>query len=277
MRTSSVRLPSTRPPIQQYLPGMSSGPKKPPPPFLTGAYLLPERVESWDAYPFSLPMTRGLTLKLDSAVTFLVGENGCGKSTLLQALAVLCGLPGGGGGRAQLGYQHDVPLSTHSKLAEALRPQIKRHPKSRWYFRADLQAEFARALQSVGGHHAYGRDAKAMFADRKLSTLSHGEAFLATLNNRARSGLLFFDEPESALSPQRQLTLLCLLKQAVDRGDTQVIIATHSPVLMTFPGATILSMDDGGIEPTVLEETAHFEITRGILDCPERYWKHLVD
>lgn len=250
-------------------------PSKPPPPFLTGAYLVPERVEAWDRYPFSLPIVRGLTLRFDSAVTFLVGENGCGKSTLLQALAVLCGLPGGGGGRAQLGVQHDVPLATTSALADAMRPQLVRKPRNRWYFRADLQAEFARALAAVGGHHAYKRDGDALFAERNLGTLSHGEAFLATLNNRARSGLLFFDEPESALSPQRQLSLLALLKRAVDQGDTQVIIATHSPVLMTFPGATLLSLDHGEIAPVARQDTSHFEITSGILACPERYWKHL--
>lgn len=248
---------------------------KPAPPYLTGAYLVPDRVEDYGQFPFSLPIVRDLVLKFDSPVTFLVGENGCGKSTLLQALAVLCGLPGGGGGRDQLSVRHEVPLSTNSILATAMRPQLKRLPNSRWYFRADLQAEFARALASAGGHHAYSRDENAMFRTRALGTLSHGEAFLATLNNRARSGLLFLDEPESALSPQRQLTLLALLKRAVDAGDTQAIIATHSPILMTLPGASILELDGGTIEPVSIEETSHYQITRGILECPERYWKHL--
>ena len=88
-------------------------------------------------------------------------------------------------------------------------------------------------------------------------------------------GILFMDEPESALSPQKQLTLLTLIYDMVEDRDTQFDIATHSPILMTFPGATILSIDGGDIHEITLEETQHYQITKGILESPERYWRHL--
>lgn len=243
--------------------------------FLTGAYLVPERVPD-DRYPFNLPCVAGLDLRFDRAVTIFVGENGSGKSTVLQALAVLSRLPAGGGGRAQLGVDHSVPTDLSARLASAMRPVVRQHAPQAWYFRADLSTHFASALARAGGHHAYARDRDALFASRPLHTLSHGEAFLATVHNRARQGLLFFDEPESALSPQRQLTLMSLLARAVAAGNTQVILATHSPLLLTFPGASLLAFGEDGVRPTTLEETSHYQITRGLLECPERYWKHLL-
>jgi len=247
------------------------------PPFLLGARLLPERVGDAHAHPFNLPVLQNLDLSVTSPVTIFLGENGSGKSTLLQALAVLCRLPAGGGGRNELGYEYGVPADLAAPLAAALRPAFRRHPQQAWFFRADMQAHFSSALAERGGRHAYTSDADALFADRDLHTLSHGEAFLATIHNRARNGLIFLDEPESALSPQRQLSLLALLARAVRAGHTQVFMATHSPIMMTFPGATLLSFDGGQISPIQLERTSHYEITRGVLEHPERYWKHLLE
>ena len=95
--------------------------------------------------------------------------------------------------------------------------------------------------------------------------------------NRMEAGLFLMDEPEAALSPQRQLTLLARMAHLVDSGGTQFIIATHSPVLLTFPGAAIVSFDDGELSRVTLEDTSHYQITRGILEAPERYWRYLVD
>ncbi|MCP4805370.1 MAG: AAA family ATPase [Proteobacteria bacterium] len=175
--------------------------KRLPPPVLTGAYLVPDTVGDRSAYPFSLPCVQGLDLTFDSAVTIFVGENGCGKSTVLQALATLLRLPPGGGGRAELGHDHGVPTDLSAELANALRPRLRKHPRSAWYFRADMNAHFAAALVARGGHHAFRDDDGALFADRDLHTLSHGEAFLATVNNRARRGMLFFDEPSPRSRP----------------------------------------------------------------------------
>jgi predicted ATPase len=116
-----------------------------------------------------------------------------------------------------------------------------------------------------------------LYGGKSLHMQSHGEAFLAVLQNRIREGLFFFDEPESALSPQRQLALLVLMDELIREGRSQFIIATHSPILMTYPEATIVSFDTSELKVISLEETEHYQITRGILDDPLLYWKHLRD
>lgn len=247
------------------------------PPYLAGARLIAERVPEPAVFPFTLPIVRDLDLHFDRAVTIFLGENGCGKTTVLQALAVLARLPAGGGGRSELGYQPSVALDLSAALARAMRPSFRRHPAQAWYFRADMLSSFASSLVERDGKHAYREDPEAIFRDRPLHELSHGESFLATLHNRAHEGLLFLDEPESALSPQRQLTLLALLARMVSQGQTQVVMATHSPLMMTFPGARLLSFDGGEVAPIRLEDTQHYSITRGMLECPERYWKHLLE
>lgn len=241
-------------------------------PFLSGASLVSERVHDWERYPFNLPMLNSLPLEIHAPVCIFVGENGSGKSTLLQALAELAGLPASGGGKAQLSQGEEAPEG----LARAMRPHFRRRARSSWYARGDRLQHFIQTLKEQGGHHAYGRDPDAIFADRDLETLSHGEALLATLNNRAREGLLFLDEPEAALSPARQLSLCTLLAASLAEGSTQVILATHSPILMSFPEAQLLLFDDDGITETTLEQTAHYQIMRGVLECPERYWRHLL-
>jgi len=118
-------------------------------------------------------------------------------------------------------------------------------------------------------------DPYARYGGQSLHTRSHGEAFLAIMQNRIRSGLFLLDEPESALSPQRQLALLAQMSMLVAAGKSQFIIATHSPILLTFPGAQILSFDSDALHPIALDETSHFQITKGILQNPAVYWKHL--
>src|SRR5262249_16760574 len=111
------------------------------------------------------------------------------------------------------------------------------------------------------------------YGGKSLHHRSHGEAFLEVFRNRVHDGLFLVDEPEAALSPQRQLALMYLLRDRVERGRTQFIIATHSPILLTFPGAAIVSFDEGALRRVALTETTHYQITRGVLECPERYWK----
>lgn len=108
-----------------------------------------------------------------------------------------------------------------------------------------------------------------------MHTRSHGEAFFAILQNRFEKGLFLLDEPESALSPQRQLALLTLIYDLVSAGDSQFIIASHSPILMTYPDAQIVSFDDVSLRQIALEQTSHYLVTRGILEHPEGYWKYL--
>jgi predicted ATPase len=224
-------------------------------------------------YPFNIPAIRTLDLELTSPVTFFVGENGTGKSTLVEAIAALCRLPVSGGGRNEAAAAHGP--DTSSLLAPHLRPAFRRRPPDAYFLRSEFQAHFASLLDARDADPDFDGDAYGRYGGRSLHARSHGEAFLAILQNRIRSGLLLFDEPESALSPQRQLVLLAHMSALAESGRVQFIIATHSPILLTFPGAQILSFDGDALRETSLEDTAHFQITRGILQNPGSYWKHL--
>jgi predicted ATPase len=232
-----------------------------------------EGADSSEAYPFNLPLFHALDLEFTAPVTFFVGENGTGKSTLIEAIAALSRLPVSGGSRNELAGTHGPDAA--SLLAPALRPSFRRRPPDAYFLRAELQAHFATLLDQRQGDPDFVGDAYGRYGGRSLHARSHGEAFLAILQNRIRSGLVLFDEPESALSPQRQLALLAHMSALVAAGHSQFIVATHSPILLTFPGAQILSFDGDRPRPTRLEDTSHFQITSGILKNPAAYWKHL--
>lgn len=233
-----------------------------------------------DTFPGNLAFTRCLHLAFDSPVTFFVGENGSGKSTLLEAMAVQARLPISGGGMNEYGSSH--AFDELSALAGSLRLAFIRQPKDRYFFRAETQAHFASLLEQrrddpefllPGGVRA---DPFQEYGGRSLHQMSHGEAFLSVMQNRFDQGLFLMDEPESALSPQRQLGLLALMHNLIRTGKSQFFVATHSPILLTFPGAAIVSFDHGPLEQVDLQETSHFKITRDLLNNPEMYWHHLV-
>lgn len=242
-------------------------------PFLKRVYVVPERVAASEGFPYDLPFVRDLDLPFTSAVTYLVGENGSGKSTLIEAIAEACGLPVSGGGRNELA-DGDGP-EQHSALGRALRPSFGRRPKDGYFFRAEFQAHFASLLDERRQDPHFEGDPYSRYGGRSLHSRSHGEAFLAVLLNRVQSGVIVMDEPESALSPQRQLALLSRMADLVAAGRTQFIIATHSPILLTFPDADIVSLDSIPLRSVKLEDTSHYQITRGILEAPERYWRLL--
>jgi predicted ATPase len=244
-------------------------------PYLRAVRVVPERLPEKRNYPFDLEYVSSLNLNIDSAVTFFVGENGSGKSTLLEALAVLCGLPVSGGSRNELGSGHGPEAD--SLLSRVLRPSFLKRPRDGYFLRAEFQAHFASLLDARRDDVDFMGNPYDLYGGKSLHMQSHGEAFLAVLQNRIREGLFFFDEPESALSPQRQLALLVLMDELIREGRSQFIIATHSPILMTYPEATIVSFDTSELKVISLEETEHYQITRGILDDPLLYWKHLRD
>jgi len=240
--------------------------------YLERITLIAERVSS-DEYPFHLPAIRTLDITFSSDVTFFVGENGTGKTTVIEAIAALCRLPVSGGSRNDLAAGHGP--ESDSALAKAVRPAFRKRPSDAYFLRAEFQGHFASLLDARNADPDFLGDPYAVYGGRSLHTRSHGEAFLAILQNRIRSGLLLFDEPESALSPQRQLVLLAHMAQLTAAGQSQFIIATHSPILLTFPGARILSFDGPAVHEVSLDDTSHYQITRGILDHPEHYWRHL--
>lgn len=244
-----------------------------PVPYLLRVSIVPERIQEDDGYPFNLPFVRQLDLQFEAPVTFFVGENGTGKSTLMEALAFLCRLPVSGGGRNEVAERHGPDVK--SALGLAMRPSFRRAPPDAYFLRAEFQAHFASLLDSRREDPEFLGDPYSRYGGKSLHTRSHGEAFLAILEHRIRSGLFLLDEPESALSPQRQLVLLAHMWNQVSAGRSQFIVATHSPILLTFPGADLVAFDGGTLTRVKLEDTPHYQITRGILQNPESYWKHL--
>ena len=241
-------------------------------PYLTGVYAVPERLAERRGYPCTLPWVATLDLALHASVTFFVGENGSGKSTLLEAMVELSGLSVAGGGGNERGVLRGP--ETQSVLAPLLRPRFQKKPRDAYFFRAELQAAFADLLDERENDPDFVGDPYARYGGRPLHTRSHGEAFLDVITNRLGDGLYFLDEPEAALSPQRQLALLVAMRDRVAEG-AQFVIATHAPILLTYPRAHIVSFDEATLPTVSLEDTSHYQITRGILESPTRYWKHL--
>jgi predicted ATPase len=217
------------------------------------------------AYPFDIrAFANGIDLTLSNAVTFFVGENGSGKSTLLEALAECCGFNPEGGNRDH----HRAVFADRSALAQALRLTWRPKVTEGFFMRAESFYNFATYLDEVSNLHAYG--------GKSLHAQSHGESFMALFTNRFEQGLYLLDEPEAALSPQRQLSFLRALHDLATPRHAQFLIATHSPILLAYPGASILSLDGDAIEPIAYRETRHYLITRDFLNAPERFFKHLL-
>jgi len=233
-------------------------------PFLTHVEMRQDRVTP-DVHPFDLPVfTHGLDLRLESPVTFFVGENGSGKSSLLEALAWSAGFASQGGDRSHR-YTDD---GEGQLLGRALKLAWRQKGVGGFFMRAETFFNFAEYLERVGSTFmAYG--------GLPLNQQSHGEAFLAVFQNRFEDGLYLLDEPEAALSPQRQLAFLGILHELTVAKVAQFIIATHSPILLSFPGATILSFDGQRLEQVGYQETEHYRITKDFLNAPERFFKHL--
>ena len=249
-------------------------------PFVSQVSLNPRQHLDANTFPGNLGFCRDLQLEFNAAVTFFVGENGSGKSTLLEAIAVLADLPIAGGGTAETGSNHAFP--EESLLADGLRLGFQRQPRDRYFFRAENQAYFASLLEqrNIDPYFLTAAEVRAdpfeVYGGKSLHHRSHGEAFLSVFENRFHAGLMLMDEPESALSPKRQLALLSQMHTMVEAGNTQFIIATHSPILLTFPGATVITFDHGDLRQIDYADTDHFRIARMILNNPERYWEHFT-
>lgn len=223
--------------------------------YLMGAYVVPERVLDWSEYPFSLPYVRGLDLSLRSMVTVFVGENGVGKTTLLSALAELSGLPGGGGGKNEL---PDSPQRV-SPLAPAMRPKFRSRPRSSFYFRADSMADFSRTLDRRKEDPDFLGDPYAHYGGSSLRSRSHGQGVGRVLDSLADGpGLFFLDEPESALSPRRQLDFVREVERLSSSGRCQFVIATQSPIIISIAGAEVVSFDDPSLPRVKPHETSQW-------------------
>lgn len=226
------------------------------PPFLKAISLRRELIESFDEFPYSIPAIKNLTtIELHPNVTFFVGDNGTGKSTLLEAIAIAEGFNPEGGSRSAMFKTKDTH---HEQLHYKLQIGRNKIPRADSFFlRAESFYNLSTYLEEIGVSHHY--------SDKPLHQQSHGEAFLSLILQRlSGNGLYLMDEPEAALSPQRQLSFLAALHDLVQLGG-QFIIATHSPILMAYPDATILHFTEEGIGPIAYEETDHYKVTRAFL------------
>lgn len=236
-------------------------------PYLRHVSLKRDQIASFELYPFSVPAVRELdTLDFHPDVTFLVGENGSGKSTLIEAIALSLGFGAEGGTKnVQLRSADDIsPLHQHLKLVRSFAKA-----KDFYFLRAESFYNVATYMDEVGYLTGYG--------DKSLHGRSHGEAFMTLLTHKLRgNGLYIFDEPEAALSPTRQLAALRLIHQLVLDG-SQFIIATHSPILLSYTRAKILLLDSTGISDVAYEDTEHFAVTQDFLNNYKSTLRHLLD
>jgi predicted ATPase len=250
---------------------MNSGRKRPinlPAPYLKRIWLEPSRITNREVYPFCLPLLRDdFELSFDRAITIIAGENGTGKSTLLEGIAVLAGYDEAGGGKGYMPVDHSRALEKMGgELSKALRASWLPKITNGWFFRAESFFSVARYLDAVG----------SLYAD--FLSHSHGEGFLRFFEERCqRQGIFIFDEPESALSPSRQMEFLKLMRRMENIGHCQIIMATHSPMLMAYPNARLLRLTKYGLEPVTVKETDHYKVMREFCDDPAGFVEAAIE
>ena len=228
-------------------------------------------IKSFKQYPFNIDIVKNFEeLSLDCPVTFFVGENGVGKSTFIEALAVILGMPAEGGTE---NFRYETKNTT-SELSDYLRVGIYKKPKMKFFLRAESFYNFSSEVERLveednffGLYDSYGGN---------LHKCSHGESFIKLVQNRfSDHGLYILDEPEAALSPQRQLSLLCLIDQLVKEG-SQFIIATHSPILISYRDGKILDLNNS-FKEVKYEDTDIYSLYKMYLDDAEGMQRRLFD
>lgn len=229
-----------------------------------------------DNYLYDLPVVRHLkenALAFSSPVTFLVGENGTGKSTLTEALAVAMGFNPEGGTRNFCFSTAD----SHSDLHRYLRV-VKGYvrPRDGFFLRAESFFNVATNIEELDKQPAAAPSIIDSYGGLSLHKQSHGESFMALVQNRfGGNGLYLLDEPEAALSPMRLMELLCHIQRLV-KNNSQFIISTHSPILMAFPGAEVFELSKEGVKRVSYKDTEHFLVTKQFLNDPDRMLRYLL-
>lgn len=238
-----------------------------PAPYLKRIWIDATRVPDREAYPFCLPfLADDFELRFERAITIVVGENGTGKSTLLEGIAALAGYDEAGGGKGYMPVDHAGALEKMGgALSTALRASWLPRITNGWFFRAESFFSVARYMDKAWKEFPKGPPPDFL-------SHSHGEGFLRFFEERCqRQGIFIFDEPESALSPSRQIEFLKLLQMMDRSARCQVIMATHSPMLMAYPNATLLRLTKYGLDPTAVESTDHYKTLRKFFDDPRGF------
>ncbi|MFK7859970.1 MAG: AAA family ATPase [Granulosicoccus sp.] len=243
--------------------------------YLIEIILKREEISDISEYPFCLNAFRNLNrLKLHPNVTFFVGENGTGKSTFLEAVAVANGFNPEGGTK-NFGFN---TRDSHSVLGKYIRcSRGVKKPKDGYFLRAESFFNVASEIEALDREFSFGPPIIESYGGRSLHEQSHGESFFALLMNRfSENSLFILDEPEAALSPSRQMSMICRMNELVNKN-CQFLVATHSPILMAYPDADILVLGDDGIVKTDYKETDHYRVMKSFMNNPEGMVRQLLE
>lgn len=233
----------------------------------------------FNTYPFSLPIIKNLkSINFPTQVTFFVGENGAGKSTILEAIANKAGF-GAEGGSKNINFKTSAEKTYDGAelLAQQLTLSWRHKPKNGYFFRAESFFNIANYIDQIARQGGGPELTYAPYGGKSLHEQSHGESFMAFFQNRlGNNGFFILDEPEAALSPQRQLSLMVIIHEMCKNPDAQFIIATHSPILLAYPNATIYSCDTDVISKIAYTDTQHYQVTKQFLNNPDNFLHHLL-
>jgi len=242
--------------------------------YIIDVILKRDKIEDYSEYPFSLNAFRNFDrLRLHPKVTFFVGENGSGKSTLLEAIAVASGFNPEGGTK-NFGFS---TRESHSILDKYIRcSRGVKKPKDGYFLRAESFFNVATEIEALDKEFSFGPPIIDSYGGKSLHEQSHGESFLALLMNRFSGNSLFIlDEPEAALSPSRQMSMISRMHELVALN-CQFLIATHSPILMAYPEADILVLGENGLEKAVYEDTEHYQVMKSFINNREGMLRELL-
>lgn len=262
-------------PVRGTLKNHSTMQDSPPLKFVS---LIKDEITNWDNYPFSVPVVKNFSqLRINSNVCFFIGENGSGKSTLLEAIALNFGFSKEGGSK-NINFETSEKASTTS-LADVLKLSWNHKPLYGYFLRAESLFNMGTYLDKLSKEPTIGLGAYSAFDFTSPHERSHGELFLIIFKNQFnKKGFYVLDEPEAALSPQRQLSLLVLLHKLVDHNpNVQFIIATHSPILLSYPNSQIFLFDNEKIIETTYKETEIYKTTYSFLTNPKLFLKKLFN
>lgn len=242
-------------------------------PFLRKIFSNPKHFSRRNKYPCNIAaFSKGLNISFNHPISFVIGENGCGKSTLVEAIADKCNFNLMGG--SQNHFYKDNGPQNNSALSNFISLSWSTKIRTGFFMRAESYFNFATYVDALAKDDA---GILSAYGGKSLHNQSHGESFLSLFQTRLDKGIYILDEPEAALSTNRQMAFLSLIHNLVKNHQSQFIIATHSPIILSYPYATIFRLDESGISEVKYEETEQYTLTRDFLNNPMRYLKYLLE